>query len=119
MSRHLRGNKNDRNDYLAIFEASQRPFIRAVAVKTEYQQEILMLHSIRERLIAQRIALSNQTRGLLTDFGLVFNKGHKAFFEGLTSLLDTELSATMRFVIQQSLKTTNSYMSSNHRLKRG
>ncbi|RVU35580.1 IS110 family transposase [Rheinheimera riviphila] len=99
----VRGNKNDRNDSLAIFEASQRPFIRPVPVKTEYQQEILMLHNIRERLTKQRIELSNQTRGLLTDFGLVFNKGHKAFFEGLTLLLDTELSATKRFVIQQSL----------------
>jgi transposase len=87
----VRGNKNDRNDTLAIFEASQRPFIRPVPVKTEYQQEILMLHSIRDRLIAQRIALSNQTRGLLTDFGLVFSKGHKAFLEGVTALLDTEL----------------------------
>jgi transposase len=99
----VRGNKNDRNDTLAIFEASQRPFIRPVPVKTEYQQEILMLHSIRDRLIAQRIALSNQTRGLLTDFGLVFSKGHKAFLEGVTSLLDTELNSVKRLVIQQLL----------------
>lgn len=58
VSPFVRGNKNDRNDALAIYEASQRPHI-----KTEHQQEILMLHKIRERLIAERIALTNQTRG--------------------------------------------------------
>jgi transposase len=30
----VRGNKNARNESLAIFEASQRPFIRPVPVKT-------------------------------------------------------------------------------------
>jgi transposase len=99
----VRGNKNDRNDCLAIFETSHRPFIRPVPVKTEHQQEVLMLHSIRERLIAQRNALSNQTRGLLTDFGFVFSKGHAAFLEGLSALLDTELSSVKRLVIQQLL----------------
>ena len=99
----VRGNKNDRNDALAIYEASQRPFIRPVPVKTEHQQEILMLHRIRERLIAERIALMNQTRGLLTDFGFVFNQGHQAFYQGLMELLDTELSHLKRFIIQQAL----------------
>ena len=52
VSPFVRGNKNDRNDALAIYEASQRPHIRPVPIKTEHQQEILMLHKIRERLIA-------------------------------------------------------------------
>jgi len=34
----IRGNKNDRNDAFAIAEASQRPFIRFVPIKTELQQ---------------------------------------------------------------------------------
>lgn len=45
----VRGNKNDSNDALAIFEASSRPNIRFVPVKTEEQQEVMMMHRIRER----------------------------------------------------------------------
>jgi transposase len=100
----VRGNKNDRNDALAIYEASQRPYIRPVPIKTEHQQEILMLHRIRDRTVAERDALANQTRGLLTDFGFVFNQGHKAFYQGLTALLDTELSHVKRLIIQQALE---------------
>jgi len=44
----MRGNKNDHNDACAITEASQRPPIRFVQIKTEQQQEINCLHSIRE-----------------------------------------------------------------------
>ena len=50
----VRGNKNDRNDAFAIAEASQRPYIRFVPIKTTHQQEIGCLHRIRERLIKKR-----------------------------------------------------------------
>jgi len=56
----IRGNKNDSNDTFAIFEASTRPFIRFVPVKTIAQQEVLILHRLRERLLGSRIATSNQ-----------------------------------------------------------
>ena len=55
----VRGNKNDTNDTLAIFEASERPFIRFVPIKTQAQQEILMLHRLRERLLKNRTSASN------------------------------------------------------------
>ena len=45
----VRGNKNDKNDALAIYEASLRPQIRCVPIKSEAQQEILSIHKIRER----------------------------------------------------------------------
>jgi transposase len=67
----VRGNKNDSNDTLAIFEASHHPHIRFVPKKTEAQQEILILHRLRERLLSARTAASNQLRGLLADFGIV------------------------------------------------
>uniref|UniRef100_UPI00047F2B8B IS110 family transposase n=1 Tax=Ferrimonas kyonanensis TaxID=364763 RepID=UPI00047F2B8B len=37
----VRGNKNDKNDCLAIYEASRRPNIRFVPIKSEAQQEVL------------------------------------------------------------------------------
>jgi transposase len=57
-------------------------------VKTEFQQEILCLHRIRERLIKNKGALSNQARGLLSEFGVVFPCGHKALLNGLNGVID-------------------------------
>ena len=86
----VRGNKNDRNDALAIVEASLRPHIRFVPIKTTHQQEISALHTIRERLIKQKTAASNQARGLLSDFGVIFDKGRKSFLAGLTAFVKNE-----------------------------
>jgi transposase len=72
------GNKNDHNDAFAIAEASQRDNIRFVPVKTEHQQEISCLHRIHERLSKNKVARSNQSRGLLSEFGVVFPTDHKA-----------------------------------------
>ena len=96
----VRGNKNDSNDTLAIFEASTRPFIRFVPVKTIEQQEVLILHRLRERLLSSRIAASNQLRGLLTDFGIIFPLGQKGFTEKLIDLCsDESLSATLKWLV--------------------
>ncbi|MBL4879675.1 MAG: transposase [Hyphomonas sp.] len=66
------GNKNDRNDALAIAEAARRLEMRFVPVKSEVQQDIKMLHTIRERCVSSRTALMNQMRGLLSDYGFIF-----------------------------------------------
>ena len=44
---YAQGIKNDINDSISIAEATGRPGIRAVAVKTIEQQQNLMLHSLR------------------------------------------------------------------------
>jgi transposase len=59
-----------------------------VPIKTEHQQEISCLHRIRERLNKNKVALSNQSRGLLSEFGVVFPCGHKALLNGLNSVID-------------------------------
>jgi transposase len=97
----VRGNKNDHNDAFAIAEACERPYIRFVPVKTEQQQEIACLHRIRERLVKNKTALSNQVRGLLSEFGAVFPCGHAALVVGLNSVIDGSnysalLQGTMR-----------------------
>ena len=71
----VRENKNDHNDAFAIAEASERSHIRFVPIKSEHQQEISCLHRIRERLIKNKVAVSNQIRGLLSEFGAVFPCG--------------------------------------------
>lgn len=93
----VRGNKNDHNDAFAIAEACERSHIRFVPIKTELQQEICCLHRIRERLGKSKTALSNQSRGLLSEFGVVFPLGHAALINGLTSVIeDTERSYRLR-----------------------
>ncbi len=81
MTAFVRGNKNDGNDTVAIYEASFRPHIRFVPIKTEAQQEILLLHRLRERLLSTRTAATNQLRGLLAVFGIIFPLGKASFIE--------------------------------------
>ena len=71
----VRGAKNDAVDAEAIFEAASRPTMRFVPVKTAAQQDPQALHRVRQRLIRQRTALINQTRGLLAEYGIVLPKG--------------------------------------------
>src|SRR5664279_1596439 len=68
-------NKNDFNDAAAIYDAVTRPNKRVVAIKSVAQQDIQLVHSIRKELIDQRTALVNQTRGLLSERGIVINQG--------------------------------------------
>jgi len=67
--------KNDANDAEAICEAVGRPNMHFVAVKTEEQQSVLMVHRARNLVVANRTALVNQIRGLLGEFGMVVAKG--------------------------------------------
>ena len=61
----VKGSKNDAADAEAIFEAAMRPTMRFVPVKSCKQQDLQSLHRARDRLICQRTALINHTRGLL------------------------------------------------------
>lgn len=79
VSPFVRGNKSDRNDTVAIGEAANRPFIRPVPLKSVEQQDIQCLHRLRERYVRTRTGLINQTRGLLSEYGVIAPTGHKAF----------------------------------------
>jgi len=91
----VRGNKNDANDAVAIAEASLRPNMKFVRVKTVEQQDIQSLHKIRERHNKQHTRINNQTRGLLSEYGLIAGLGFKALksliHEALESKALTEL----------------------------
>lgn len=72
---YRQGQKNDHADALAILEASYRPLLKPVPVKSERQQYLQSVYKVRRRLIERRTALSNQMRGLLGEFGYVFPSG--------------------------------------------
>ena len=65
------GNKNDFNDAAGIFDAVTRPNKRTVTIKTIEQQDIQLIHRVRQGLVGKRTALVNQTRGLLSERGII------------------------------------------------
>ena len=70
----VKGNKNDRNDAVAICEAALRPNMHFAMIKTHVQQDIQMIHRIRQLHVKQVTAISNQIRGYLAEYGLVVQK---------------------------------------------
>lgn len=97
----VRGNKNDHNDALAIAEASSRPNINFVPLKTIEQQDIQALHRIRDKLIARRTSIVNQTRGLLSEYGVIMPQGLAGFTKHITLLLDpSDIRLTSRIKFQ-------------------
>ena len=70
-----KGKKNDPADAAALCEAGGRPGIKFVPVKTEEQQAVLAMHSVRALLVKQQTMLSNAMRGVAAEFGLIVPKG--------------------------------------------
>jgi len=73
----VKSNKTDAADAQAIWEAAQRPGMKFVAVKSEAQQSVLMLHRMREQLVKMRTMQVNQLRGLLYEFGAELPQGRQ------------------------------------------
>lgn len=99
----VKGNKNDRNDAFAITEAARRPNMRFVAPRSLEQTDMMMLHKIRERRVTARVALTNQLRGVLSEYGIVLRPGKKSLKSELDGLLeDAEngLTIPIRLLIQ-------------------
>ena len=67
--------KNDARDAEAILTAQHAPGMRFVAIKAMEQQQRLAWHHLCEGWKAERTALFNRIRGLLTEFGIVVEVG--------------------------------------------
>jgi len=57
---YVKAQKNDDRDAEAIAEAATRPTMRFVTLKSEEQLDVQTLHRVRDRLVAERTALTNQ-----------------------------------------------------------
>ena len=82
------GNKNDFNDAAGIFDAVTRPNRRVAAIKTIEQQDIQLVHNIRQALVGNRTALVNQIRGLLGERGIIIPQGINKVREQLPLILE-------------------------------
>lgn len=72
---YVKRNKNDRADAEAIAEASLRPTMRFVGIKSVLQQDMQAVHRVRERCVRARTALANEIRGLLGEYGIIIARG--------------------------------------------
>jgi transposase len=72
---YVKRGKNDAVDAAAICEATGRPSMRFVPVKSAENQAALMLAGMRGRLVRTQTQLSNAIRGYAAEFGLIAPKG--------------------------------------------
>lgn len=84
----VKGNKNDRNDALAICEAAGRPKMRSVQPRSLLQTDMILVHRVRERRVNARTGLINQLRGLLNEYGVVVASGRQRLRRALPALLE-------------------------------
>src|SRR4051812_17389847 len=83
---YVKAQKNDDRDAEAIAEAATRPTMRFVALKTEAQLDVQVLHRVRDRLVGQRTALMNQVRSILLERGIVVPQGRRKLLDALAML---------------------------------
>ncbi len=106
---YVKTNKNDFNDAEAICEADSRPTMHYVASKTIDQQDIQLLHRIRQRQMQQRTALVSQIRRQLLEYGIAIPQGISRLRRQLSGILEdaeNELSYQARVLfgeLQQEL----------------
>jgi len=86
----VKGNKDDRNDAVAICEAALRPNIHFAMIKTHVQQDTQMLHRIRQLHVRQTTAIVNQIRAYLAEYGIVVQKQVDPLLRTLPSIIDDE-----------------------------
>jgi transposase len=90
---YRKSGKNDANDAEAIGEEVQRPSMRFVAVKSAEQQATLVLHRLRQQQMRDRVALINQLRGLLAEFGVIVRQGPHHLRTSLPEILEDSTNA--------------------------
>ena len=89
LTHYVQGNKSQINDSIAIAEAAGRPGIRAVAVKT-VEQKNLMLHSLRQQAVQQRTWKRNALRAHLSERGLTSGCGKRAMYSLIESVITSD-----------------------------
>ena len=82
---YVKAQKNDDRDAEAIAEAATRPTMRFVALKSEAQLDVQVLHRVRDRLVGDRTALM-KIRGILLERGIVVPQGRRKLLDALSAL---------------------------------
>ena len=72
---YVKSNKNDVNDADGIAEASSRPSMRFVGLKSVAQQHLRQLHRARQMAVRNRTAQANEIHGFLLEYGIESSRG--------------------------------------------
>src|SRR5436190_17942112 len=97
---YVKTNNNDRADAAAIAEAATRASVPTVPVKQVWQQDLQSVHRVRSQLMRERVAVGNQIRGLLTEYGLVAAKGVTQLKRALPQILEDAENALSPLIRQ-------------------
>lgn len=118
----VKRNKNDKNDAEAIATAAKQSNMRFVSSKEIWQQDIQSIHRVRERLIKNKTALTNELRSILSERGIFVSKGSKALNNVLLELgikkqgeENTEISDLIYSLIKDLLEE---YREINNKIKK-
>ena len=97
----VKSNKNDFNDAEAICEAAQRPTMRFAHLRSAEQQSFGCLLKLREQLVEERTAVSNQAHAFLLEFGIQQKKsrGFISAVSALTEDAEVNLPHSLRFAL--------------------
>ena len=99
---YVKSHKNDWEDAAAIAESCTRPHMRFVRVKSLEQQDIQSVHRIRERLVRARVALTNEVRGLLGEYGIIMPQGLLHVRKALADTIDSpHLSSELKDCLRE------------------
>ena len=102
------GNKNDVMDARAIWMAVQQP-VRAVAVKMEEQQAMLVFHRMRQQLVEFRTAQVNALHGILLEFGETTHKGRASLDKAFPEAVGEVTKTLTRIPDKYAGRTTSTY----------
>jgi transposase len=101
---YVKAQKNDDRDAEAIAEAATRPTMRFVELKSEDRLDLQTLHRVRDRLVGQRTALTDQLRAVLLERGVVAPQGRRKLEQALAAMMQEEgglpLGARMRTLVE-------------------
>ena len=94
-------NKTDANDSVAIAEASKRPKLHEVAVKSVAQQDLSTLLRNRDQAVKSRTMWCNSIRAHLSERGLVTGRSRTRLHELIYRVLGGELDEFERMDISE------------------
>jgi transposase len=100
----VKTNKSDTRDAQAICRAVRAPDMVFVPLASPADQDLQALHRVRARLVKERTALCNQTRGLLLEYGLTVPKGGGRLRRQVQQWLGAppaEITASLLRIIQE------------------
>ncbi len=87
-AKYRSGNKNDKNDAVAIYEASKSSRLNCVPIRTLEQQDIATLHKYREGYKKERNQIANRIRGFAREYGVNFPLGIKPLQKRIPEALE-------------------------------